>query len=239
MEIMSRAVVKTRTLKPLPSEITSAAINGATLPVKIEACRRAIAECNNLEELLRYKSVAEGLAAAIRIMKDVGPEMVRAANCLVADSWIKGGELLDQYSNVPPVKRTPNGTIKKGGSSKSERIKIATELGLSRDDAAALVRISKAPLESAYAAANSTSNLRMASGRVPLTDGGLNKGPRYSDALRGIMGVEGKGLVTALSSIKHIDMSNFKHLTPDERKTVKAKITEIMEVLDEMDRLCR
>lgn len=63
MEVMRNAVVKTRTLKPLPGEITSQRINDATLPVKIEAARRAIAECTDLPELLRYKSQAEGLAA--------------------------------------------------------------------------------------------------------------------------------------------------------------------------------
>lgn len=39
--------------------------------------------------------------------------------------------------------------------------------------------------------------------------------------------------------LRRMDLSNFKHLQPDERKVVKAKITEIMELLDEMDRLCK
>jgi hypothetical protein len=255
MEVMHRAIVKSRTLKPMPGEITNQLINDATLPVKIEAARRAIAECTDLPELLRYKSQAEGLAAAVRTMKEVGPAMIRSANEMMADAWRKGGELLNQYSSAaePKARTCKQGEGKgkgkgfSGGFKESERSRICTNLGLEKVEANSMVRFANTPLNFAYKAAQNTKSVKVAARNVPAVQPekhtnssfGIER-TRYGEYLRNIMNCGGaRGLVGALSNIRAIDFSNFKYLTPDERKVVKAKITEIVELLDEMDRLCR
>lgn len=243
MELMSRAVVKTRTMRPLPGEITSAAINGATLPVKLEAARRAIAACTDLSELLRYKSQAAGLCAAVRTMKEVGPEMIRKANELMADAWRKGGELLSTYSSVSPVKIQPGMPVHKGAISRelSPRYKVARGLGLPDNEVTEMVRISAAPKAKVYEAVQKSHSLRSVSKHLPRVRTWGAQG--RSDALLAIINggsLSGSsGLVIAHSRLRAIDLTQFQHLSPDERKIVKAKITEIMELLDEMDRLCR
>lgn len=223
--------MKFRDTKPLPSEITDERVNNATLPVKIETARRAIAECRDLPELLRYRDQAEGLAAAVRTMKQVGPEMIRAANCLMADAWRKGGELLSAYSGVSKGGRTPNVM--------SLRHQIARDVGLSAQDTSHMVRVHKAPVESIYAAAQNSRRLSKVAARLPR----LGRAPpnTYSDSARAILkgSFGSNGLTQAAGIIRNIDIANFKLLTPEECKVVKAKITEIVELLDEMDRLCR
>jgi len=100
MEVMHRAIIKNRALKPLPSEITSQRINGAILPVHIESARHALALCTTLDVWKPYREKVEMLAAAVRAMKEVGPEMIRNVNEMMADAWRTGGELLSQYSNA-------------------------------------------------------------------------------------------------------------------------------------------
>lgn len=244
MEVMHRAVIKNRALKPLPGEITSTTINGATLPVKIEAGRRAIAACTDLPELLRYKSQAEGLSAAVRIMKDVGPEMIRAANEMMADAWRKGGELLSQYSGSALGKGT--GAGKTAGLAKSPRRKIIDELGMHPRHASQMVRISQAPRVSVTKALERNSSLDTVGNAMPrVSTRGQYCNAEYSHGLKKILGlvVPGEprqdGLNRALGALRSIPLDVFKQLQPDERKVVKAKITEIMELLDEMDRLCK
>jgi hypothetical protein len=235
MEIMSRAVIKTRHLKPLPCEITSAAISNATLPVKIEAARRAIALCTDLPELLRYKSQAEGLAAAVRTIKEVGPESIRAINECVADAWRKGGELLLRYSNVArPSKR---------GSILSERGKISRQLGLCANDRASMLRIAAAPKDVVYNIGQKSHGLQGVANLLPRVKAPSSRrqfgAPKYSDSVRIIMGFQGTGITVAHGCLRRVPLDAFQHLTPDERKIIKAKIVEIQELLDEMDRRCR
>lgn len=234
MEVMHRAVIKSRALKPLPSEITNERINGAILPVHIEAARTAIALCTSLPELLKYKSQAEGLAAAVRTMKEVGPEMIRAANEMMADAWRKGGELLSQYSGKSIVERTPKGNniIK---NHRSPRRVIAESMGLKSHDADAMVRLSKASESQVYSAVKLSRNVRLAAQRVPAVNATAQMRASLSDSLRPIM----RHLSVARWESEQISLESVKQLTPDERKVVKGKITEIMELLDEMDRLCR
>lgn len=244
MEVMRSAVVKYRTLKPLPGEITSAKITDAALPLKIEAARRAIAACTDLPELLKMKDQAEGLAAAVRIMKTVGPEMIRNANCLLADAWRKGGELLSQYSNikghvsVPPASNGRKPTIQ---NFLSERGKAATAVGITRRDAALMARVAAAPKDLVESVVQKTVSLEIATRRLPRvrTDQIYFKGAKnpkaYSDVLRPIM----HALVGMKSHATQVDLLSFSVLQPDERKAVKAKIVEIQEILDVMDQLCQ
>lgn len=229
MKAASHAVVRWKEMKPLPGELTAERINNATLPVKIEAARRAIALCTDLPELLRYRDQAEGLAAAVRTMKHVGPEMIKNANCLMADAWRKGGELLGKYSNA--VLRNSKGVILGG---KAPRKTMADSLGLATNEATNLVRIAKAPAKLVHAEAQRSRNLHLVAKRLPSvanTRGSVGR----SDAYRGIS----TNLSSALTHVNYVDLGNFKRLDDSERKIVKAKLTEIIELLDEMDRLCR
>jgi hypothetical protein len=235
-ELMHHAVIKRRELMPLPGEFTRELINGATLPVKIEAMRRQISECTELPELMRYKAAAEGLAAAVRIIKEVGPEQIRCANEMVADAWRRGGELLMQYSGVARGRGKGSGH----GTGPSPRAQIYRSLGLSKPHAMDMVRIAKAPLKKVYQGTQRSISLRAVAmllprfektGRVPQSDA-MTRVVGRGQPYRG-------GLSKALYLLHEVDLSAFAELTPDERKIVKAKITEAMEMLDEMDRLLR
>ena len=235
--VMQRAVVKYRPTRPLPSEISSERVNAATLPMKVEAARLAIARCEDLSELLKYKEQAEGLAAAVRVMKTIGPEMIRSANEMVMDAWRKGGELLLRYKggNIP-VRGD-----RKAGSAKSPRGIAAGEAGLSPSEARSLTRLAAAPISAAYLAAEKSSDLRCAALRVPVRCPGRGR-PEHSATLAAVFGnslENPHGLINVLSTLKRIPLGAFSSLPPEERKLVKSKIVEIMEVLDEMDRLCR
>jgi hypothetical protein len=223
--------------QPLPTAITNKDIADATLPVKIEAARRAIQQCEDLPELLRYQDQAQGLAAAVRIMKHVAPELVKSANEMVADAWRRGGELLKAYSSVAGVmlpRRNANGTIRGGGRVLSPRGKVVKEVGLSRAESIAMVRIAEAPIESVYAAAQLTKNLHVAADRVPARRLG-HRSTAYSDGLRNIM----YKLTQAFSHANTVDLGDFDNLTQEDRKIVKDKIIAIEELLDKMHRLCR
>ena len=242
--VMKSAVIRYDHFTTPPS-ISRDSINGATLPVKIESARRAIAECTDLAELLRYKSQAEGLAAAVRVMKEVGPKMIRDANCMMADAWRKGGELLSAYSNLrgnkaATLKGVGKGRGCAGGFFPSERGKVCTDLGISQRESAAMVRLSIASEKEAYTAASRRAALVGASKLVPPVNP-LKISTHRSVAYNSVMSCEegNTGIGAALRNLRRVDNSQFQHLTPDERKIVKAKITEITELLDEMDRLCR
>lgn len=239
MKLMSHAVVKFHpdNALQLPTSITQGMVNSAVLPMKIEHARKAIAACTDLSELLRYKSQAEGLAAAVRTMKEVGPELIKRANEMMADAWRKGGELLSAYSA---------GTEKIKGSgvtgyvrADSARSALGASLGLSKRTVTSLVRFAASPKPAAYKAAERHTTVDSAAAHVPPVR--MDNRRKYSDALR-LITVSDKGsagLNYASSALRRIDLTQFKHLTPDERKVVKAKIVEIQELLDEMDRLCR
>lgn len=250
MRLMTHATVQRKpdNALVLPPSITSGMVNGAVLPIKIEHARKAIAECTDLSELLRYKSQAEGLAAAVRTIKEVGPELIRKANELVADAWRKGGELLKQYSGHPVAKSGPGrgkvGKFSNGGSTPSPRRIIADQIGLAQIDSERMVRIASAPKELVYNAVKTSQSLQRVSKACPAVGRNAPRQSPTGEPYKRIMGghINGcavKGLSDSYRLINQISRDNFKHLTPDERKVVKAKITEIMELLDEMDRLCR
>jgi hypothetical protein len=237
--VMQRAVVKYRPTRPLPSEISSERVNAATLPMKVEAARLAIARCEDLSELLKYKEQAEGLAAAVRVMKTIGPEMIRSANEMVMDAWRKGGELLLRYKGCASAIPVRGG--RKGGTAKSPRVIAAGEAGLSPNEVLALTRLAAAPISAAYLAAEKSSDLRRAAQRVPVRCPGLGRAA-HSATLAVVFGnsrTNIPGLIAVLATLKRIPLGAFSSLPPEERKLVKSKIVEIMEVLDEMDRLCR
>lgn len=245
MKVMKRAVIEYRDMRPLPASVgggDGGGFNHVTLPVKIEAARRAIAECVDLPELLRYRDQAEGLAAAVRTMKHVGPEMIRAANEMMADAWRKGGQLLSAYSNVAPQSLEKGTMIQAGckGRAPSPRRVIAESLGIPFVEATAMVRVAAAPKSAAYKAISRHSSVRSVASKLPALPGGNPAGGKsYSNALRDVLSDTSHGIVVALSVLRRTPLHMFPQLTPDERKVVKAKITDCMELLDEMDRLCK
>lgn len=247
MEVARNAVMKMRTLRPLPGEITNERIRDAALPLKIEAARNAIAKCTDLPELLQMKSQAEGLAAAVRVMKEVGPEMIRAANCLLADAWRKGGELLSQYSSTPSArpdpknfKRKKNGQIidngtKGGGTAPSPRGVVMRELGIDQHEASSMVRIAAAPKEAVDRAVQESRHIRMVGQMLPRTSKKYLDRPKRSPDATAVM-----SLIAGIKTLCNRTLTRpIKDLAADERKAVKDKIVEIQELLDEMDRLCR
>ena len=237
-KLMSRAVIKTRALKPLPGEITPAATNTAILPIRIEAIRKAVANCTELPEWKQYQKQADALAAMIRTIKEVGPEMVRKANELVADAWRKGGELLEQYSGAQKVTNAGKGLGFR--VELSPRRQVAKSLGLSKAETSALTRIARATEEQVYRAVTKSQGLGKVAMLVPSTR--IRRGGRlaYTDAMKAVMGTETtRGLSVIHWTLTTMSLAPFKDLCPNERKIVKTKIVEMQEILDEMDRLCR
>jgi len=184
--------------------------------------------------LLRYRDRAEAIAAAVRTMKEVGPQMVRDANKMMADAWRKGGELLSQYSSIP-IATNKKGKLGFSNFKPSPRTEVARKLGLKEEETRAMVRVYKAPLQKVHQVVQKTSSLKVAADRLPTTDRYRGGAVTYSDDLRNVS----TALTRMLTNAKIVDAGVLKRLTPDERKVVKAKITEIMELLDEMDRLCK
>lgn len=209
--------------------ITEADIRGATLPVKIDAARRAIQQCEDLPELLRYQDQAQGLAAAVRIMKHVAPELVRSANEMVADAWRKGGELLSRYSNIG------GGAVGRRGRRVSPRGVVAKEIGLTRNEVSMMVRIASASQDSVYEAAQKSQCINAVGIRLPRLNSS-GRGPKRGGVYKSIMN---GALVQGHHYLRKVPLEAFNQLALDERKAVRARIAEIMELLDEMDRLCR
>jgi hypothetical protein len=223
-----------RTLGNLPTEVSNDRVNAAILPAKIEAASRAIAACESLPELLKYRSQAEGLAAAVKIMKKTAPDMVRAANNLVADAWRKGGELLLQYNGD----RLALGGAR--GTSKSDRSKTAEKLGLGKHEVTYLTRLAAAPAETVRELAQSTSSLFMASARAPLRV--TNRSAHAATtAYRRVMGSGDypSRLTTGGSCIRRVDIDDVRALDASEKKLVRVKVAEIMELLDAIDAACK
>lgn len=252
-DIMQRAIVKMRTLKPLPGEVTDARVREASLPLKIEAARQAIAKCVDLPELLIMKDQAEGLAAAVRIMKTVGPEMVAAANRMCKESILRLGQLLVPYSSQcerrgKRLRRTLGGTDTLG---KSQQRQIAEAHGIPEEMRLKSVKIALSPKEARERVliddripANVTAMARY----VPPRRGSENQGKcRHSDVMRKVLngldlatGYRGAGgLNTAAAAVRRVDIRMCAQLATDEKKVVRAKVTEIMELLDAIDEACK
>jgi hypothetical protein len=157
---------------------------------------------------------------------------------LMADAWRKGGELLSQYSNFS--KPNPVGG-NRGGGLPSPRRKIADHLGIKPYEANRMVRIANAPKSKVYQAVQSSKSLSAVAQMLPKVDTRERLSSHaYSDPMRNIMGTAARhGLARILGVVKTIDLALFKNLPPEERKIVKGKIVEIVEILDEMDRLCK
>lgn len=226
-------VFKAPELRPLPSEATPALIREAVLPVKIAAMSRAIANCTDLPELLNYKRNIEGIAAAARTLKKEIPEAVGGLNRVAKETIFRLGVLLLTYngSTATPGVR---------GSIRSERHKVAIKLGIPSSLVGASTRLAAAPKKV-------QDQLLYNEAISPCAESMSRHAPRVSNKgrvsrsgdLGSIMkGNSGCGLVPVFYLLKRIPMDAFSKLETDERKVVRAKISEIMELLDEMDQRC-
>jgi hypothetical protein len=239
--------LKSPRLSPLPTSITSTDIRAAALPQKIEAARRAIANCVDLAELLLYRDQAQGLAAAVKVMKYVAPEMVANANRMCKEAIVRLGELLLQYSNAHQMV-TSDSVVRSDGRrfaikpGPSARATIAKEHGISRSTMTAVARIASADrsvIERVLANDAISADAGKIAMRMPLVAQGCGA-PKISDAMRSIMGGRGNagGLSKATWMLKTIPLESFDGLMPDERKVIKARIVALRELLDEMGSLC-
>lgn len=223
--------------KPMPGELTAERIREATLPVKVETARRAIAACGDLSELLTWKDKLAALAAAARMAKM--PDMARDVNRVHKEAIFRMGELLLQY-------KTTGASRSRGVP--SERYRAAESVGIGYGLVGSVTRVAAAPkavreriLSDDRIPANATIMARNAPKR--LTRAGYKKD---SDAavriFQGITRLESmtknggsqKGLTSIAVNLRAVPLANFCDLTPEENQRAKKLVVEMQEILDAM-----
>jgi hypothetical protein len=227
--MMNIVSFKAPKFKPLPGELTPAVINSATLPVKVESARRAIAACCDLSELLTWKDKLAALAAAAKIARM--PELSRDVNRVHKEAIFRMGEILLQYNGTAVY-------LGCKGAAFSERREIANSVGIHPSAVKASVRLASSPkkIRERILSDDSipTSYVRM-SAFAPR----LGKAPRvsYSEAAVVIFGGNHhRGLSSAHTAMSKIPLDRFAELAPEEKQRAKKLVVEMQEILDEMDR---
>jgi hypothetical protein len=131
--MMNVVSFKAPKFKPLPGELTPAVINGATLPVKVEAAKRAIAACCDLSELLTWKDKLAALAAAAKMARM--PEMARDVNRVHKEAIFRMGEILLQYKATAssPAANPARLTPAQVAEAKDRSKKGESQVSISRD----------------------------------------------------------------------------------------------------------
>jgi hypothetical protein len=232
--------------KPLPGELTPAVIREATLPVKVEAAKRAIAACCDLSELLTWKDKLAALAAAAKMARM--PEMARDVNRVHKEAIFRMGEILLTYKCAQGA----NGHIKHASSrsgvapGKSERRIAGEAVGMKPQAIVAATRIAQAPSNIREAILENPKIPPTLSRMVVCTPKLYNRAnPRkFSDAARlffsGLKPGEpysaNNGFRRACTSLKSVDTSVISQLTPIEKQHVRKLVVEMQEILDEIDR---
>ena len=226
--------------KPLPGELTPSLIREATLPVKVEAAKRAIAACCDLSELLTWKDKLAALAAAAKMARM--PEMARDVNRVHKEAIFRMGEILLQYNAESIV-------MSGAGSKRSERREAAEAAGVPKNTAIRAARLASAPREirerlladdkiPASAASMTTPRWVPRSNSVRST-----KLAQNSDAanlfFRGINEDghrKNAGLNSAVSIMRALPLDLARELTPEEKQRARKLVVEMQELLDEVDR---
>lgn len=239
---MNNAVIwKDLKFKPMPASLVPA-MRDAQLPTRVETARRALAACVDLSELLGWKDKAAAIAAAAKAAKM--PDIARDARRLQKEAILRLGQLLAEYSNVPQP-------AKHGGKQKSERIRAAEKAGVSYQTVGQSVRLATAPkkviakiMDDDRIAPSPSAILRF----TPPLPGNM-KGHRtvkrsaaYNNVMSGVNEFgrrEALGLTTGCAVIRKIELKTVRSLESDEKKLVRAKVTEIMELLDAIDEACK
>lgn len=231
--------------KPLPGELTPAVINGATLPVKVEAAKRAIAACCDLSELLTWKDKLAALAAAAKMARM--PEMARDVNRVHKEAIFRMGEILSQYNGEPVVKKGHRRVCR------SERTLVGIAAGIQPSAASRAVRLSQAPKDireriladdriPAHVTRMSRLTPRMGNPRsnqslsIRDTDAAAAVFSGISPENRALAKTGNLGLNAAIRALRTLDISLISQLTPEEKQRARKYVVEMQEILDEIDR---
>lgn len=217
------------------------AMRDAQLPLRVEAARRALAECVDLSELLNWKDKAAAIAAAAKAAKL--PDIARDARRLQKEALLRLGQLLSEYGG---------GSDQTGrvGSApgRSERRLAADAAGVPVRYIAQVVRFAKAPAKQREAILSNDKipphPIRMVTNlpRVSKRGQGLRRSDMYDLIVNGnprTGGARFNGLNAVANSMHKIAALSIVGLALDEKKIVRAKITEIAELLDAIDEACK
>ena len=235
--------------KPLPSELTPAVINGATLPVKVEAAKRAIAACCDLSELLTWKDKLAALAAAAKMAKM--PELSRDVNRVHKEAIFRMGELLLQYSSGATLEVRTLGTGRTGElhvpTGPGERARVAKQLGISKAAVAWSTRLARNATPDQRERILATDSVGPAPARMvnygkvaPMHPGKKKDSEAAAIFLRGYNPRTGAysghsgGLGPIATHLKSLDLSPIASLTQEEKQRAKKYIIEMQEILDAM-----
>lgn len=233
------------TLRPMPGELTTDRINGATLPVKIEAMSNAIRACGDLPELMTYRRPVDALAAAAKALKDTMPRAAMDMNRVAKQLVLRMGELLLQYSHESVIHtRSANGRAQ--GRTTSDRTKVAREVGIKPTVLSQIVRFARAPKDIQERVLNTdaiSSNPVVMARNAPRQNIG---GKAFSDIAREIFSGHTKqsflttavgnrgGLAGASRNLKGVPLDKISQLTSEEKITARKLIVEMQEILDAM-----
>lgn len=232
-------VFKEPKLKPLPLAAQEA-MKDAPLLLRLQAAKTAIEACFDLSELLKWKDQAVAIAAAAKAARM--PDIARGANRICKEALLRLGQLLFTY----------NGTVgyyKDGrhGSIKSERSKVAKAFGLSPSVVNTSLRLAAAPKAAVDAVLNDDRippNPVSVAKRLPARrQSAVSK--RSAGYVMVMSGIDefgrhkNTGLTTTFRAVETIEVAAVRSLAPDEKKLVRAKITEIIELLDALEEACK
>lgn len=216
-------------IKPLPPSITKEKMQAAQLPARLERVKQALAECYDLSELLMWKDQAAAICAAAKAAKM--PDIAKGANRVCKEALLRLGQLLSRYSSV------------QSGRTKSDRRKAIDAAGTNPEVAKTAVRLATTPKQIREAVLSDdsiTANYarigQVLARRDPRgSNGGVVRSDAYVKVMSGSTIASSHGLTTAVSSLRNIDLAFVRALEPDEKKMVRAKVTEAMELLDAIE----
>lgn len=204
-------------------------MQGAQLPAKLDRARQAIAECYDLSELLTWKDQAAAICAAAKAAKM--PELAKGANRVCKEALLQLGVLLKRYNSCAPI--IPG----KGSCGKGERNTVVEKHGLDKYTANIAVRFAATP-EKVRESILADDRISASANRIKRQLARANPKVRVqaSDAYIRVSGSNtGKGLTPALFGLRAVDLADVRALAPDEKKMVRAKVTEAMELLDAIE----
>ena len=224
-------------LRPLPPSVTPQIMAAAPLPARIEAAKRAVAECYDLSELLTWQDSAMALAAAAKAARM--PELAKGANRVCKEALLRMGQLLLRYKGTM---RPAPGT---GGGRPSERQEAVRRHGIRSHVAIAATRFAKAPSEIINSVLDDdalppvvnriTKRLPLQDPRHPAhnkqtDDANIVLSGRSWDSKRG-----SGGLLGALHSLRAIPLERISGLTDVEKVKAKKLVVDIQERCDEIE----
>jgi hypothetical protein len=241
--MMNVVTFKAPKFKPMPGELTPAVINGATLPVKVEAAKRAIAACCDLSELLTWKDKLAALAAAAKMARM--PEMARDVNRVHKEALLRMGEILLQYKGTHGGHKGEK--ISGKGTTPSERTIVAKSLGIPKSTVTGVCRLAKAPKSVIRDILDNDAmppNALKMGGAAPRTSK-VNYGHNtYTDSARIFFtgrktsfGNGGTvGMTSAAACLRNTDLSVIPQMTNEEKRRARKLVVEMQEILDDIDR---